>query len=214
MEKKGMETGVAEIARYIEEMEVRKKAIGGWDEESVMEHIRTICVKYEAVIRSLTGRIREKEQETETLKSEYGKKSTDLLDSMAQIRIYAEQEKQKAEEEAERTLEEAREEAERILAETREEAEQRLGEARERAEKEEDRIRSLQTTYMRSLEEYRKKKEAFRQEGSLFCKNVRDILEQIEALGDGQEETEESQTQETAKEAGTHPGREGDPEPY
>ena len=75
-----------EIARYIEEMEIRKKVIGGWEEEDVLEHIRIISGKYEEVIRSLQAKIEEQAEEEEERKKEYGKKSTELIDSMTQIR--------------------------------------------------------------------------------------------------------------------------------
>ena len=45
--------GLSEIAAYIEEMEFKKKTLGGCDEEDVMEKIGLICDKYQEVIRGL-----------------------------------------------------------------------------------------------------------------------------------------------------------------
>ena len=65
----------------------------------MLEHIRIISGKYEEVIRSLQAKIEEQAEEEEERKKEYGKKSTELIDSMTQIREYREHMLGKAKEE-------------------------------------------------------------------------------------------------------------------
>lgn len=94
MKEREKEAALEEIARYIEEMEVRRKAIGGWDEEDVMRHIRAISEKYETVIREMSA--------------EYEKRSQSLIGSLSQIREYQIHMEEKARREAREILEEAR----------------------------------------------------------------------------------------------------------
>ena len=155
----------AEIARYIEEMEIRKKAIGGWDEEDAMEHIRIFRGKYEEIIRGQAEQIRKLEEEEEKRQNEYGRKSTELIDSMAQIREYREHMRKKAGEEAEEILKAVREQ-----------------------EKEgEERIRELKAMYEKERQEYQKKAALLKEQGRAFSDSARKILEEIEALHDGME---------------------------
>ncbi|BDZ75879.1 hypothetical protein Lac2_21290 [Claveliimonas bilis] len=154
-----------EIARYIEEMEIRKKVIGGWEEEDVLEHIRIISGKYEEVIRSLQAKIEEQAEEEEERKKEYGKKSTELIDSMAQIREYREH----------------------MLGKAKEEAEEILKAVREQEKEGEERIRELKVMYEKERQEYQKKAGLLKEQGRIFSENARKILEEIEALHDGME---------------------------
>ena len=66
---------ITEIARYIENMEFRKKALGGIDEESAMEHISIISNKYEQIIRSLTEEKEHMNDNAREIQNEYQKKS-------------------------------------------------------------------------------------------------------------------------------------------
>ena len=64
MENREVE-GLSGIASYIEEMEFKKKTLGGCDEEDVMEKIGIICDKYQEVIHRLCerqGRMEERAQ--------------------------------------------------------------------------------------------------------------------------------------------------------
>ena len=91
---------ITEIARYIENMEFRKKALGGIDEESAMEHISIISNKYEQIIRSLTEEKEHMNDNAREIQNEYQKKSEEIIDSMSQINEYREHVLKKAEEEA------------------------------------------------------------------------------------------------------------------
>lgn len=152
--------GLSEIAAYIEEMEFKKKTLGGCDEEDVMEKIGLICDKYQEVIRGLCEKQGLMEDRAQKMQDEYQKKGGELLDSMSQIQEYREHTIKKAEEEADRILEEAR----------------------KKAEDEEKKIAELQVKYLRELQEYTKKTEKLKEEGQSFCGKVREILKQIEDL--------------------------------
>lgn len=115
-----------EIADYIEHTEFRKKALGGCDEEDVMQKIRVICEKYESLISRI--------------QKEYTEKNRELLQSVTQITEYREFALQKAREEADTILTDARqelEEHERELARLKKECaayRQRAEAARQREE--------------------------------------------------------------------------------
>lgn len=157
--------GLSEIASYIEEMEFKKKALGGCDEEDVMEKIGIICEKYQEVIRELCEKQGLMEDRAQKMQDEYQKKGGELLESMSQIQEYREHTIKKAEEEAARILEEVH----------------------KKAEDEEKKIAELRVKYLRELQEYTKKTEKLKEEGQSFCEKVREILRQIEDLEDGHE---------------------------
>ena len=153
---------LSEIAHYIEEMEFKKKAMGGCDKEDVLEKIGIICGKYEEVIRELYERQKQMKDTAKDMQEEYRKKSGELLGSMSQIQEYREHAVKKAEEEAAEMLEEAR----------------------RKVEEEEKKIAALQVRYMRELQDYKKKTETLKEEGEIFTGKVRGILERLEDLGD------------------------------
>ena len=157
---------ITEIARYIENMEFRKKALGGIDEESAMEHISIISNKYEQIIRSLTEEKEHMNDIAREIQNEYQKKSEEIIDSMSQINEYREHVLKKAEEEATGIVEEARARAAEI----------------------EKQIEQLQNEYLKKEQEYKKKTEELKKEGAEFCADVREILTQIENLNNGTEE--------------------------
>lgn len=164
MEIKELE-GLSEIARYIEEMEFKKKSLGGCSEEDVMEKIGDICGMYEDLIRELCDTQSQLEDSAQKRQAEYQKKSTELLESMNQIQEYREHAVTRAEEEAAQILEETQ----------------------KRAKEEEKKIAALQERYTRALQEYKKKTEQLKQEGEAFSGKVREILKQIEDLSHGNE---------------------------
>ena len=124
---------ITEIARYIENMEFRKKALGGIDEESAMEHISIISNKYEQIIRSLTEEKEHMNDNAREIQNEYQKKSEEIIDSMSQINEYREHVLKKAEEEATGIVEEARARAAEI----------------------EKQIKQLQDEYLKKEQEYK-----------------------------------------------------------
>nr|WP_294494157.1 hypothetical protein [uncultured Mediterraneibacter sp.] len=157
-----------EIARYIENIEFRKKAFSGCDEEDVMQHISVICTMYERVISKLTEEQRTRDEDAREVKEEYKKKSDEIIRSISAIDAYRSHAMKEAEEEAEQILKQAREEV----------------------KKEEQRIRELNAKYQRELDLHRKKTAKLREEGSRFCENAREIIKQIEELSDDSKQQE------------------------
>lgn len=164
MESKALE-GLSAIAHYIEEMEFKKKPLGGFSEEDVMEKIGIICGKYEDLIRELCEKQKQMEDSAQKMQDEYQKKSTGLLQSIEQIQEYREHAVTKADEEAARILEETQ----------------------KRAEEEEKKIAALEERYTRALLEYKKKTDRLKEEGEAFSEKAREILKQIEDLSNGNE---------------------------
>lgn len=154
---------ISEIARYIENMEFRKKAFGGIDEESAMEQISAISEMYEKIIRDLKEEREHMDVNAREIRSEYQKKSEEIIDSMSQINEYREHVLKKAEEEAADIVEDAR----------------------RRAEKIEEQIRQLEEAYLQKKKEYGKKTEELKKQGEIFCAEAKSILAQIENLNHG-----------------------------
>ena len=154
---------IADIARYIENMEFRKKAFGGIDEESAMEQISAISQMYERIIRNLTEEREHINVNAREIQNEYQKKSEEIIDSMSQINEYREHVLKKAEEEAAGIVEDARRRAEEI----------------------EEQIRQLEGAYLQKKKEYGKKTEELKKLGVAFCAEAKSILAQIENLNHG-----------------------------